>query len=95
MAGLVSAIHAFLLKGRKKNVDTRKDGHPAALRGGAFLRRHDDGDVIDLIGTRTRSGKSASCVTDDDESCGASAQQRRQRAAGAPPNCQSRGRVPS
>ena len=34
-------------------------------------------------------------VTDDDGSYGASAQQRCQRAAGMPPNCQSRGRAPN
>jgi hypothetical protein len=30
MAGLVPAIHVFLLKARKKDVDARDDGVPAA-----------------------------------------------------------------
>ncbi len=42
MAGLVPAIHALLAEARrKKDVDAREDGVPAAQRGGVSLRGHD------------------------------------------------------
>jgi hypothetical protein len=82
--------------GSKKDADAREDGVPAALRGGVSLRGHDDpGDVIRSYRTRASLSESSLGVTDGDGSCGASAQQRRSRALGMRPNCQSRGRVPN
>jgi hypothetical protein len=46
MSGLVPAVHVFLLKVCKKDVDAREDGVPAALRGGVSLRGHDAGEVV-------------------------------------------------
>jgi hypothetical protein len=42
MAGLVPAIHVLLAELRKKGVDAREDGVPAACRGGVSLRGHDE-----------------------------------------------------
>jgi hypothetical protein len=44
MAGLVPAIP----KGRKKDVDARDDGVPAAPRGGVSLRGHDAGEMVSI-----------------------------------------------
>ena len=41
MAGLVPAIHVYSLSCRKKDVDAREDGVPAASRGGVSLRGHE------------------------------------------------------
>jgi hypothetical protein len=44
MAGL--SLHVFSPTARKKDVDAREDGVPAARRGGVSLRGHDGGDAL-------------------------------------------------
>src|SRR5215470_19029870 len=44
--GLSRPSTSYLLRRRKKDVDAREDGVPAASRGGVSLREHDGGEVI-------------------------------------------------
>src|SRR5713226_4505506 len=44
--GLSRPSTSCLLKSRKKDVDAREDGVPAALRGGESLRGHDGGGAM-------------------------------------------------
>jgi hypothetical protein len=66
MAGLVPAIYVLLAEGRKKDVDARDDGVPAAWRGGVSLRGHDGGGVLphadDYIGDRHISPRQTGAI---------------------------------